>query len=559
MSLKGMLSNRRVRMGGLAFLVGAGAVVGFLAWLWARGGSDYTGDLVLLLPEETPAYFVLRDLSGILDRVEGSGLYRRCTEDPNSILVTSKSLRKFVKRTDSAAAQTEAVLGQRFLRRWFGKEVVAAVAPDDEDKNLPGLLVLARTDLGFEEALAELVAQIWPDVRLTSLDYRGVRINRYEAEKAKRAFTYLRFGRTVVFSLRSPDWGPLRSVVDRRLDKPERTLATSRLYLDHLSEIPKFGAGLYGLINSEEAVTQLKSMPGASLEKYLSDSDWEYLGTLAGKYPEVTLRLDGEEKIVLRMEAFPDLGGPPPPEPGNGRVLDEAIKALPAHTLMFLGVAGEDVGPSIWNWFQSLDSGSKLFEDVVKLRSQLTPLESKGFVQDFVRAAGPAFWLTWTDLSLGFALPSVSVQITAIRSEGDKGKETLLSRHAQALGASWQEAEKGLVDLPTILGRFRLEETRKELRASLNPASNEATTSNTLASSALFLELGGGPDRNTILLFYANFEAGARAVGEGAFARSPGAKEFSWLKGLGPLRGAMGRLERIERRGRSFELTVPLN
>lgn len=212
--------RRRLVIGVLVLLA-----VGFYCFVTFRGPPDYAGEFAQLLPARTSAFIGLNDFGGLRDHVAQTRLYAELSTslDVAALLLTSEDWRKLQEDKDSVEGKAKAALAREFLRRYFSKQVVVALSQLDGCET-PALLVMAKTDLGFAEKLAELCAELYPDLQLQTEKLRGVPIHIYEGEKPKRSFSFVRFGKTVVISLRSNDREFLRRIVDYRLDAPGDTL-----------------------------------------------------------------------------------------------------------------------------------------------------------------------------------------------------------------------------------------------------------------------------------------------------------------------------------------------
>ena len=149
-------------------------LLAFLLYVNQRGGQDYTEELARLLPADTPAYISLRNLNTLWTRIESMQFAQELGASGalSRLLMSSKEWQRLQQKTHRFERRTTLRLGERFIKRWFGRHVVFALiaVPDAEQ---PGLLLLSKTRLGFEEKLAELVAQLYPGLKLRTERYRG--------------------------------------------------------------------------------------------------------------------------------------------------------------------------------------------------------------------------------------------------------------------------------------------------------------------------------------------------------------------------------------------------
>ncbi|MFP4381416.1 MAG: hypothetical protein ACLFUS_13020 [Candidatus Sumerlaeia bacterium] len=198
----------------------------FALWLKLRSGREYYGTPERLLPADTALLTTWRAFSLFLQDFESLEAVRSMKQDEElaSLLAADTEWLSLQKRMSKAQYRIVQKMFRDFVDTWFGREFSIAILPPVEkypDNNFPkrsGLIVIARTDIGFEENLAELAMQLYPEFRLKEYKHREQSIFAYQAEKEFDGFAYCRFGKTVVITLRSADPRWLMEIVDRKVD-----------------------------------------------------------------------------------------------------------------------------------------------------------------------------------------------------------------------------------------------------------------------------------------------------------------------------------------------------
>ncbi len=347
----------------LIVLVAAGLLAADI-WLSRRAGPEYFGEPERLLPPGTAAVATWLDLNAFIAKAEElESLNRlRADEDFATFLLTDPTWRKIQKEKDKIHYKILTGMARNFVSNWFGREVTLALVPPRPDKALPensdapttgtarsGLLVIARTDAGFEENLAELVLQYYPELSLESREYRGRRIHRYNAEKSRRAFSYCRFGKTVVVSLRSAGWNWIEDVVDRKIG-----VSPAGDRLSSLAEDPSFessaprrevdeGLGIH--IHPRRLVQALRDFPSDSPPGESEDFWYDYSEELFQNVEWSAWKLELDRG--LRLQSFWKIPpsavsrGGKTSDPGNPSRVPGILKSLPADTSLLLFAESE--------------------------------------------------------------------------------------------------------------------------------------------------------------------------------------------------------------------------
>lgn len=212
----------------LLILVIAG-MIGFGQYLKARSGPEFEGELASLLPPNTVFYFSFNQPAQFLDGFERSRLWLEWerTGAMRAALDRKERLAKLQRNVEKIERFTPYTVKDRIVKRWLGHHFVVALVPPPRPGLPPGIIVLAKTDTGFEEDLAQFVAENFPDVRRQKSDSpAGESITLYRGSKPHRSLAFVRFGRTVALSLRSPETAYLEDMIRRRHDPEGGSLAS---------------------------------------------------------------------------------------------------------------------------------------------------------------------------------------------------------------------------------------------------------------------------------------------------------------------------------------------
>ena len=198
----------------LLFLIGT---IIFIFYIHFRGAPEYTEDIAKLLPQDTIIYLSVVDLAGLINEISELKICEELnkSEDFAAFLLKSDEWKKIKKQKSKFEKATKIRLTREFFEKWFGQHLVVALMNIPEQKT-PGIVFVSRTKMGFEEKLAEFVAQIFPELFLQTSSYRGVTLNLYDAPKSTRSFSFMRFGRTVVLSIRSRNLDYLKRIIDQK-------------------------------------------------------------------------------------------------------------------------------------------------------------------------------------------------------------------------------------------------------------------------------------------------------------------------------------------------------
>lgn len=376
----GVTGVRRARRRRRWIILGvvAALLVAFYCFVTLRGPSDYTGALAQLLPARTSAFIALNDFDGIRQHLAETRLYAELSEsvDLAALLMTSEDWREYQENKDSVEWKAKAALAREFLRRYFSHRVVVALARLDGCDEA-ALLVLARTELGFVEKLAELVAELYPDLHLVTERYRGIPLYAYDGEESKRSFTFVRFGQTVVLSLRAKDREYLRRIIDYRLDAPAQTLfATEDFQAAWTSSARR--RGLLAFARPQPLLADLLSRPDFKIRKRLSEARRARLARELGWVRYMRAAVTAEEGIETRILLHREEGTSaplwrPPPETPLSLIDTVPTRCLAFAVLRFGNLA--DTLARILNvhraWNEEADDPAALAAAVERLNALL--------------------------------------------------------------------------------------------------------------------------------------------------------------------------------------------
>jgi hypothetical protein len=281
----------------------AAALMVFYLYVMLRGPRDYTGELARLLPARTSAFVALNDFEGIRRRIAETHLYRQLSEsiDLASLLMTNEDWRHYQENKDSVEWKAKAALAREFLRRYFSRQFVVALSRLDRCDD-PALLVMASTDLGFAEKLGELCAQLYPELHLATEKHRGIPLYAYEAPQSRRSFTYVRFGKTVVLSLRTNERDYLRRIIDWRLDAPTGSLFETADF-QRVWQSPARRQGLVAVARPGALLGDLVGRPEFNLRSFFAKRKHAWIRNITGDFRFLEAAVTVSERIEIRLAA----------------------------------------------------------------------------------------------------------------------------------------------------------------------------------------------------------------------------------------------------------------
>ena len=275
-----------------------------LLWLflWWRESPDYSGELAALLPADASAYVVVHELSATVSDFKKTQLYQQFTEEDDllALVMSKKKYRKYQEEKGTVKAKLKYALTDRFIHRYFGRNAALAVVRFAEDVP-PALLVIAQTRLGFNERVAEFCAELYPELKLETVDYQSEKIYLYRDEETKHSFSYFRYGKTVVLSLRSADLTPLKSLIDFRAAGSPNSLADSPLFQASMERVEQ-QRGAIAYLNPESLADDLRDLMGERFEKNMGKVKYRLLRRLLENHESANLSVSFDEQFSARLE-----------------------------------------------------------------------------------------------------------------------------------------------------------------------------------------------------------------------------------------------------------------
>ncbi|GAB4326248.1 MAG: hypothetical protein Kow0059_22610 [Candidatus Sumerlaeia bacterium] len=200
-------------------IAGVMGLLGLGYYLKGRSGPDFEGDLAALLPPDTPAVIFLNRPADFLNRVDKSPVGRRWARSGalEAALNRKQRLAKMQRNVARIEQFTPFRIKDRLTARWLAGSAALALVPPPRPDLPPGVILLIQADLGFEEDLAQFMAEQVPEVQVRrAAAGSGERLTRYQGSKPHRSLTLVRFGRTVALSLWSAETAYLEEVIRRR-------------------------------------------------------------------------------------------------------------------------------------------------------------------------------------------------------------------------------------------------------------------------------------------------------------------------------------------------------
>jgi hypothetical protein len=398
-----MLSRRIYRLAGICVLLLVAALVAFALFLRARSGKDYRGDLAALLPARTAVYLSLEDLNGLWDRVAPLKIHDALGKKLRaSWLIDDEDSDPGEDAT--LESQVKGGLLRRFIRRWFGRSVVAAMF-SVEGRVEPAFVVLAKTDMGFEENLAQLVADCYPSLAFEEEVFNDVRLLRYRGEKPDESLTFCRFGRTVAIGLMSDSFEPLKAIARRRHGGEA---------VDSLDVDPGFaacwperrdrsGAALY--LNAARAFADVESYPKLRLEeKERRRGNFTFLRRILEPMDRVfgVLNLqDAPLGIHGEFRAAKSAPNPVEPDFGPSRV----PPMLPRDALMCLAGRSERLGQVVRDLTFGFPEGSEMRGETEEWSEKIRGEFGLDLESELLPLLQGEMAMAWTGVEAGIAFP----------------------------------------------------------------------------------------------------------------------------------------------------------
>lgn len=422
----------------------------YLSW---RVGPDYYGKPETLLPADTALMATWSNFSSFLTRLEGLHAMEQIRQDEKmaTFLLADPTWRKLEKDKNKAHYKILSTMASDFVDKWMGRELTFAIVPpaqstpSDDPTTAPtrsAMLLIARTNFGFEHNLAELVAQFYPELALEERVYRGQRIYRYNARKTRRAFTYCRFGRTVVMSLRSPAWGQLERVIDLKIDARSKTkmlasLAASPAFIEASKRFAP-GDSLNAYASPRYLQPAMRALPSASA----GSEGWDFW---IDYFTDKTQRVDwGQISLSLaqglRLDSFwkctkirPTQAVARTDDPAGAR---SAYADIPANPTAVLVAQSDGIRNVLLELRARMKESKSYRKGLAKFEKKWAKQTGSKLATDWVEPMGQKLGIVITGFSNGllFPLPMANAWWTFSKDEGATRLEQALTAHAR--GAS---------------------------------------------------------------------------------------------------------------------------
>ncbi len=504
--------KRKTRLVLSVLLVCSILLLAFLIYVNQRGGPDYTEELARLLPVDTPAYISLRNLNALWTRIESMQFARELGTSGalSRLLLSSKDWQRLQQKKHRFERRTTFRLGERFIKRWFGRHVVFALIPVPNTEQ-PGLLLLSKTHLGFEEKLAELVAQLYPGLKLRTEHYRGTLINLYDAEKAKHAFSYVRFGRTVVLSLRSNNTAYLKHVIDLKVENSRNTLSDSSKFQQAFAGMEK-AEGLICYIIPQLCLRSLGAMPSGTIQNHSTEQTRASLAKMLERYEYWRVVFSVHNGFVGDFHfRYKPTAQAQSPASGDLTISElSALSFLPIDTLGFFQVQGPDLRKSLTEIAAFLE----LFPSITP-EAWLSAIEAASGinpVRDIFPYMDNELTLALCNIQSGLLFPQFTAELFVKSSDTDTVRQ-LLAQRVQQIRLGEQS--------------FPLEETHVEnhtIRSCQTPFGPigygflesylvvRAAAQSNITANDLYRQVRAHALQNPSCVLYVNFEEAANAL-----------------------------------------------
>jgi len=344
--------KKRIKIGlSLAALLFLILIIIFYLVVQYRTGPDFTKHFAALLPPDTAAIASIRNFSLLWNQASSLKVYSQITESRElaTLLLSSDDIRDWKKNLTEIEYKTRMEIGRDFILKWLGQDAAIALISPPSKNASPAILVMSKTRIGFEEKLAELVALYYPDLKLEGKNYCGTVINTYQGKKPSRSFCYIRFGRTVILSLRSSEKYALEKIIDLKTDETLPRLFDTPNFRKYLSSL-KQSSGVSAFVQSEYLVSFLESSGKKSesenLEEWLPN-----IQTVTSPYSWIHMNFHLENgfkgELGFHFAKIPEDSPMPPPAEF------QSLKKLPKETCAFLGIKDQNLD-EILKWTSNL-------------------------------------------------------------------------------------------------------------------------------------------------------------------------------------------------------------
>lgn len=309
----------------------------FIFYIHQRGGKDFEEDFAHLAPIDTAMYTSANNIRGMMEFVSGLELNEQIANNETfaSILMSSKQWNDFTKQKEKFESASRIRVTREFIYKWFG-ERLSFFMYKSAAADFTGLILITKADIGFEEKLAEFIAQIYPDLILRTSLYKGVKINLYSAKKQKNSFSYMRFGNVIVLSFQSDDLRYLEEIVDKTNIHAKKSLLENDSYKEFMLRNNQKRIKAY--CNMAKTLEAIKYLPGKKKNRKKSSNE-EALASIIPSVREIFLSADFmKNNFNISIE-----GNYKKPLPENviSTRQSDLLKYVNANTSAFLSVRGD--------------------------------------------------------------------------------------------------------------------------------------------------------------------------------------------------------------------------
>ena len=202
----------------------------------------FRGDFADVLPPNTASICYINDFEGLWNTGAGMQTFQK--------IYRSDAIQEELKLSDKsenkpAFQNFRLSLAKNFMFRWLGKELCIAVIPGVKQKYPFSILVMSRTESGFEQKLAKFITEHHPDVKLRKSQYNNEEIYSFQTENKRDSFCCMLLGRTLFLSARNSDTQILKNILDLKENPSIPSLSTVSGFKDFSKLKNKHSVSLY--------------------------------------------------------------------------------------------------------------------------------------------------------------------------------------------------------------------------------------------------------------------------------------------------------------------------
>ena len=428
-------------------LLAALAVAGL--FIWRRGGKDYDGDLARLLPQNTACFFQLSNLEQSLNTLKNTSVYDLLTVycSLSELLVDDEDLEDMREAgLPLDRANTDALVN-RFFRRWFGRDVLCAILPLDNPRR-PGFVALLRTQAGFEENLAELTANLWPNSKRESVEYEGIPLTLFRGDDPQEAIAYCRFGKTLAISFWEDSYEALKPLIDRRVERTEANLSQDRLF-KQFEEMSKSDEGLSVFVQPKETFSLLETYEKLRFEKHRrSFGNFMFARDLLTPFEALAGQVRLENKGRELAASFQPLSRS---DTAAHEAKSSPWSPLPTQPLAMVQGKSKNLQSTLLKWTFGFPPQAEVRQECDEWNKDFIKTFDLDMKKEVIPLVGDEALLALMDLKPGLVMPTVHL-VAAIRLRDPQVMKNLLEEaweHYQTRLAKGKSVEwEGLQRLP---------------------------------------------------------------------------------------------------------------